>query len=49
MLADFEFSCTLVQDHTTSVVPVMMDWFDGTNRELRITFDGCDFHVSLPF
>ena len=34
------------REHTKSVVPIMLDWFDGSSSQLSVTFDGCDFLVS---
>lgn len=33
------------QNHTTSVVPIMLDFFDGTDAELSVVIDSSDFHV----
>lgn len=35
------------QGHTKSVVPVLLDYFDGTESLLTVTFDQCDFKVCL--
>lgn len=40
------FALVQKQGHTKSVVPIMLDWFDGSSSQLSVTFDGCDFHVS---
>jgi hypothetical protein len=43
---DITFSDCEWREHTKSVVPIMLDWFDGTSSQLSVTFDGCDFVVS---
>lgn len=43
---DITFTDCEWRQHTTSVVPIMLDWFDGSDTELSVTFDRCDFVVS---
>ena len=34
------------QEHTASLVPILLDFFDGTNAQLSVTFENCLFKVS---
>jgi len=43
---DITFKDCEWREHTKSVVPIMLDWFDGSSSQLSVTFDGCDFSVS---
>jgi hypothetical protein len=42
---DITFTNCEWREHTKSVVPIMLDWFDGSSSQLSVTFDSCDFVV----
>lgn len=46
---DITFTDCEWRNHTTSVVPIMLDFFDGTDTELSVVFDGADFHGNRFF
>lgn len=35
-----------LQEHTASLSPILLDFFDGTNEQLSVTFENCLFTVS---